>query len=355
MNKQETNEEVTLKELVTSSKEWYSYILSKWKIILLFGLLGGIAGLTLSYIKKPVYTASLTFVLEDQQTGDMSGALGIASMLGFDIGGGGSGIFTGGNLIELFKSRTMVEQTLLSSVSLDNKSMSFAEMYIQVFNWREGWEKNESLKNLQFLPNAERKSFSRVQDSIMGVMYESIIKNNLKVEQKDKKVDIITIDMQSENEKFAKYFSEALAKEVSDYYILTKSKKARINLDILEKQTDSVRAELNYAITGVAMASDNTFGLNPALNVPRVPSTRKQVDVQANTNILIELVKQTELAKVLLRKSTPLIQIIDKPVFPLKKEKVDKLKSIIIGGFLAGIIILVILIFTRIFYKLRSI
>jgi len=354
MYKQADSEEVTMKEFITKSKEWYSYLLSKWKLFILVGLLGGAIGLTISLIEKPIYTASLTFVLEDQQTGDMSGALGIASMLGFDIGGSGGGIFTGGNLIELFKSRKMVEQTLLSQAPGDDKSLSFAEMYIQVFNWRDGWEKNARLKSIHFLPNVDRKTFSREQDSIIGVMYESIIQNNLKVEQKDKKIDIITIDMKSENEKFAKYFSEALAKEVSDFYILTKSKKSKINLDILERQTDSVRAELNYAITGVAMASDNTFGLNPALNVPRVPSSRKQVDVQANTNILVELVKQTELAKVLLRKSTPLIQIIDRPIFPLKKEKVGKLKSIVVWGLLAGIITLVILILIRVFNKLRN-
>jgi hypothetical protein len=45
---------------------------------------------------------------------------------------------------------------------------------------------------------------------------------------------------------------------------------------ILERQTDSIRRELNGAITGVAVANDNTFNLNPALNVRRAPSARKQ-------------------------------------------------------------------------------
>ena len=105
---------------------------------------------------------------------------------------------------------------------------------------------------------------------------------------------------------------------------------------ILQKQTDSIRGELNGAITGVAVANDNTFNLNPALNVRRAPSARRQVDVQANTAILTELVKQTELAKVALRKETPLIQVIDKPILPLAKERFGKAKGIVLGGFLAG-------------------
>jgi hypothetical protein len=58
----------------------------------------------------------------------------------------------------------------------------------------------------------------------------------------------------STNELFSKYFTEALVKEVSDFYIDTKSKKSRENMLILERQTDSIRRELNGAITGVAVA-----------------------------------------------------------------------------------------------------
>ena len=95
------------------------------------------------------------------------------------------------------------------------------------------------------------------------------------------------------------------------------------------------------------MANDNTFGLNPAMNVRRAPSARRQVDVQANTAILTELIKQTELAKVTLRKETPLIQVIDMPILPLKKEKFGKAKGIVMGSFLAGFLVVLGLIVRR--------
>lgn len=123
-------------------------------------------------------------------------------------------------------------------------------------------------------------------------------------------------------------------------------------MDILERQTDSIRSELNGAITGVAVANDNTFNLNPALNVKRAPSARRQVDVQANTAILTELVKQSEMAKVTLRRETPLIQVIDRPILPLAKERFGKAKGIIIGGFLAGFLTLIYFIIKRIYKQL---
>lgn len=348
-NEQTPKNEISLKELVEKVREWFAYLLSKWKIILLAGIIGAALGLTYSFIKKPVYTATLSFALEDENSGlGMSGALGLASSFGFDLGGSGGSIFTGSNLTELFKSRKMVEQTLLTPVVVNGKIISLAEMYIQNLEWRADWEKKPKLLAIQFLPNANRNNFTRAHDSILGVIYTNLSKSNLSVGQKDKKIAIISIDVSSNNELFAKYFCDALAKQVGEFYVATKTEKSRVNMAILQKQTDSIRAELNGAITGVATANDNTFNLNPAMNVRRAPSARRQVDVQANTAILTELVKQTELAKVTLRKETPLIQVIDKPILPLKKEKFGKAKGIVIGGFLAGFLVVLALMVKKI-------
>jgi uncharacterized protein involved in exopolysaccharide biosynthesis len=172
------------------------------------------------------------------------------------------------------------------------------------------------------------------------------------VDQKDKKISIITMEVSSTNELFAKYFCEALARQVGRFYVDTKSKKARINMDILQRQTDSIRGELNGAITGVAVANDNTFNLNPALNVKRAPSARRQVDVQANTAILTELVKQSEMAKVALRRETPLIQVIDRPILPLQKEHFSKAKGLVLGGFLVGFLTVLWLVLRKLFKEL---
>lgn len=348
------NGEVSLGELFKKGKEWYDFLASKWKVIFLSVSLGAILGLTYSYTKKTTYTASLSFALEDDKSGGLGGALGLASSFGFDMGGTGGGVFSGSNLTELFKSRSMVEQTLLTPVEVNKKIISLAEMYIQINDWRNSWKKDHRFKDIEFLPNDTRKSFTRVQDSILGKIYENLSHGSLSVGQKDKKIAIVTIETSSTNELFAKYLTEALAKKVSDFYIDTKSKKARINMEILQRQTDSIRRELNGAITGVAVANDNTFNLNPALNVRRAPSVRRQVDVQANTAILTELVKQSELAKVTLRKETPLIQVIDRPILPLAKKGFGKVKGIVIGGFLGGFLIVCFLIFRRLIKQLMS-
>jgi hypothetical protein len=348
------NDEITIKELLLKAKEWYTFLLSNWKTIVLAGIVGALLGLGYSFYKKTIYTATLTYALEESKSS--SGGLGsLASSFGLDIGSAGNntGAFASANLMELFKSRTMVEQTLLAPVTQNNTTISLAEMYIQDKKWRDNWEEKPELKTLKFLPNADKAKFTRAQDSIFGVIYEDLSKNSLAIEQKDKKVAIGTITMKGTNEYFSQQFVLALTNTVTDFYIETKSKRAKENMDILVRQTDSIRGELNGAITGVAVANDNTFGLNPALNVKRVPSARRQVDVQANTAILTEIVKQAELAKVTLRKETPLIQVIDQPILPLPKEKLGKVNGIVLGGILAGFLTVLGLIVRRIFKELN--
>jgi len=338
--------------LIQKIQEWIAYLKTQWILIIGIAALGGIIGFVYASFQKTSYLATTTFVLEEDKGGGMGGAMGLASSFGFDLGDGGGGLFTSFNIIELMKSRLVVEKTLLNPVQVKGKEISLADYYIQLNKLKEGWAKKPQLANINFPVNADRTKFNLQQDSILQTISAGLRINNLVIAQKDKKVSIISLTVTTESELFSKLFCEQLLKETSDFYIETKSKKSRLNVDILQHQADSIRAELNSAITGVATASDNVYNLNPALNVKRTPSTRRQVDVQANTAILTQLVAQLELSKVSLRKETPLVQLIDRPILPLEKEKVSKLNSLILGGFLAGFLTVLYLIFSNLYKKI---
>lgn len=348
---QMANDEVSIKEILIKLKYWVNYFKIQWKIILLMASIGAIIGYVYVSFQKPQYTATLTFALEEEKTGGgLSGALGLANSLGFDIGGSsGGGAFSGSNLMELMRSRTLVEKALLSPVMIKNQNQSLADYFIQFTHMSIGWDKHLDLKDIHFNPMINRNKFNLQQDSILGILYQRIAGQNgmLSVLQKDKKVSIITIEVKSEDELFAKKFAETIAKVVSEFYIDTKSKKAKENYDILQKQTDSIRNELNAAMTGVAAANDNTYNLNPAFNMPKIPSAKRQVDVQANTAILTQLVTNLEMAKVALRKETPLIQVIDTPILPLLKTRASKLNALFIGFFIGSILTMTILLFRK--------
>ncbi len=347
-------DEISLKELILKIKQWYRFLFTNWLVIVTAGIIGGAIGIGYAFTQKATYTASLSFALEDEKAGGaggLSSALGLASSLGIDLGTSAGGAFSGANLIELMKSRRIVEKALLNPIVFNGKTQSLAQYFITVNELNKNWSEKRELKNIVFEVDADRSKYTLQQDSILGNLYGYIAGANglLNVVQKDKKISIINVEVKSTDELFSKAFTESIAQEVSSYYIEIKSKKARQNMEILQNQTDSIRAELNGAITGVAAAADNTFGLNPSMMVRKTPGTRRQVDVQANTAILTQLVTNLEMAKVSLLKETPLIQVIDRPILPLKKEKVGKLKSLIFGGFLAVFLTILVLIFKKLF------
>ena len=350
MKHENLKEEITLKQLIIKIKEWFSFILSKWKIIFLFSTIGSICGYLYSINKETLYVAELNFIVENDKPMVLAGSL--STTFSFDLGGSSNeGIFSSTNMIELFKSRRMVEKTLLTKIPWNNKNISLADMYLMI---NQSEEKILDSKNIIFPINKVRKDYSRSQDSILGTIYTDIKTHFLKVDYLDKKTSIIKVEMKYKNELFAKSFLEKLAQVVSDDYYEIKTKKSKINMLVLQRQTDSVRVELNNALNGIEIVKENPFNLNSDLKVRRLNPKQQQVDIEINTKVLTEFIKQLEISKVAVRKDTPLIQIIDNPILPLAKEKFGSIKGILIGGFLASFLIVLILIIKRIFDKILN-
>lgn len=353
--KEAASDEISLKDLILRLKRVFNYLFSKKWVILLSIFFGALLGLIYANYKKPVYLATTTFVLESGEAGggSLGQYAGIASMVGIDLGGGGGGIFQGDNILELYKSRMMIEQTLLSAAVIDGKNQLLIDRYLDFSNKRKKWLNKPELSKLNF--NSLPATFSRLQDSIIGETVKDIKRNYLTVGKPDKKLSIINVEVKSIDEAFAKIFNEQIVNKVNDFYIQTKTKKSLENVTILQQKTDSVRAVMNGAIYSAASVSDATPNLNPTRQVQRTaPIQRSQFSAETNKAILSELLKNLEMSKMSLRKETPLIQVLDQPVFPLEKEEVGKATGVILGGALMALLTTLFLVGRRIYMKIMS-
>jgi len=341
-------DEISFKEVILKLRSALTYLKSKWALILLCSILGGALGLGYALYKKPVYIATSSFVLEDSKGGGIGQYAGLASLAGIDVSGGGAGgIFQGDNIIELYKSRVMIEKTLLSTVNINGKNQLLIDRYINFNKLCDKWKEKDHINSISF--NGDPERFNRKQDSIISDLVGLFNTKILNVEKLDKKLNILKVDVATSDELFSKEFNNKLVETVNNFYTETKTKKSAQNVQILQKQADSVKRVLNSSIGGVASAIDAAPNANPILLTLRVPSQRRQVDVQANSAIYGEIVKNLEVSKISLRQETPLIQVIDKPVLPLPVDRLGKLKGIVIGGFLGGILIIMIISIRKIF------
>ncbi|RZK55053.1 MAG: lipopolysaccharide biosynthesis protein [Pedobacter sp.] len=347
--KSNERDEISLQELILKIRQWFKYLLSKWILILLFGILGGGLGFWYATVKKPVYTATATFVLEDGEKGIGLGNLGgLASMAGIDLGGGG-GLFQGDNIIELYKSRLMIQKVLLSSYTVNQKQVKLIDWFIEFNELKKTWAKTDWRK-INF---TDTTKMSILQDSVLREVVKEINKNYLSVKRPDKKLSKIQVDFKAKDELFAKAFTEYIVDAVNNFYITTKTQRSSKNVAILQRKTDSVRAVMNGAIYTVVAVADATPNLNPTRQVQRaVPVQRAQFSAETNKAVLSEMVKNLELARFTLLKETPLIQMVDRPILPLEKDKLSKLKGIFFGGLLFGFLIVAYLILKKLFANL---
>jgi hypothetical protein len=348
MDRQEQEtDEISLKESIQKLGDTLDYLKTQWWKLLLLGVLGGLAGFFYAKFQKPEYTAKLTFALAEG--GDKVGGLGsIASQFGIDIMGGSSGgAFSGDNLLELMKSRLLVEKTLLTAVDSNGKQKLLINQYID-FN-KPKKPKPRKPSDPQPVAFSVYKSnpdqFSLAQDSFLGKVCADLAKKHLTVSKVDKKLAIVSVSFTGNDEWFAKHFTQVLTQNVTEFYVETKTRQMRKNVMMMEHKVDSVKLALGRAMYGVASEVDGNQFL--VRGVAKVPQAKKQLEIQVLSTMYGELLKNLELSRALMAKEQPLIQLIDQPRFPLDKKKSSKLLTAVGGTFLFGFLGIVTLLLQR--------
>ncbi len=353
MQSQETDE-ISLKELIQQIGETWAYLKTQWVKLLLLGLMGGLGGFFYAKYQKPEYTAKLTFALAEGS--DKVGGLGsIASQFGIDIMGGSSGgAFSGDNLLELMKSRLLIEKTLLTAVDSSGKQKLLINQYID-FHKPKSPKPRKPTDPVAVRFTADKldpERFSLAQDSFLGKVCADLAKEHLTVSKVDKKLAIVSVTFKGKDEWFAKYFTQVLTQNVTEFYVETKTRQMRKNVTMMEHKVDSVKQALGRAMYGVASEVDGNQFL--VRGVAKVPQAKKQLEIQVLSTMYGELLKNLELSRALMAKEQPLIQLIDQPRFPLEKEKKSKLISFTTGTLIFALITAIYLLFHRWWNSMRN-
>ncbi|SEK99963.1 Chain length determinant protein [Chitinophaga rupis] len=346
-------EVITLKDIILKLQEWRTYLLKHWIIIVSCGLAGAGLGLTYAYLMKPKYVGELTFVMEDSKSNPLASYMGLASQFGIDLGGGSSsGVFQGDNIMKFLQSRLMIEKTLLSPVIVEGRKISLADLYMNANEINKGWDKVTALKGLHFPLGLSRSKFTLKQDSVLNTIHERIVKGDLDISKLDKKLGFISVKCTSRSETFSKAFTEQLVKEATQFYVNTKIMRSKVNVDKLQLSADSLESLLNHKTYAIAASQD--INRNPVRQMASVATEVQTRDKIVLQTMYAEVIKNLELSKMAMAQETPVVQIVDTPILPLKKEKLGRLKGLIVGGFLGGFFIVSFLVTKRIYKEIME-
>ena len=345
MRKNSFEDKISLIFLYERLKDWILFLFSKSGTIVLGTLCILFFTISYNYLVKPTYFARTTFVLDNDSTSSMGDLSSLASLAGINASSfiDASSLFQIDNIQELYRSNTMIKKTLLSTANDGKKDFKLIDRFIEVEKLKNKWDKlGVNINNFE-----STKAISRTKDSLIKELIKTIKKENLIVDKPSRKTTILEIGFDHKDEILAKTFNENLVKIVNQFYNKTKTLKTGSNLKILQRQSDSVKIVLDTSIMLLAEIDQSIPNPNPLSKVNLVPYQKAMIDVQANSAIYQELLKQLELAKVTHRNNMPLIQVIDSPNYPLENSRWKLLKTIVYGIIMGSIFSIFSLSFKR--------
>ena len=337
----------SLNEILVFIKRLWKFLLIKKIKIIIFGLIGASLGLTFSFFVKPRYTAYISFAMVEKSS--PSGLASIASSFGFGGLFGGGDAFSGDNLLEIIKSRYTFEKTLLSPVVYEGSKKSLADVYIKINKLDQKWREspNLELRKMNFPLDQDRNTFTRAQDSVLLSFYNTLVKpNSFSISRKDKKSNIVFLSFTSKNEFFSKSFSENLIDQMYEFYRQTRTAQSNANIALIQQTADSIKNLYENALFNSAGYSQ--ANINVAIQRAVVPKIKEEYNAHLYGTVYAEVLKNLETMKLEKARETPIIQIIDKPILPLKMSKVGKVKGVVLGGVTGGL--LIVLALSIIFY-----
>lgn len=308
-----------------------------WKFKFRFipvAIVGLAMGIFLAWYWPVTYTSRVTFVVDDTKAGGGSMLSSLAGQFGFDVGNlSTGGVLAGDNVMQLLRSHTLIKQTLLTPYSDKNINYTLADKYAEANKLKKSWKKYTKEGILINFP-ADRKKYSRLQDSLLQDMVIRISEGNFSIGKPDKKLTFFEASATMRDEKLSQLFCTRLINTSTDYYVQTKTKKLRTNVDRLQRRADSLNRILNRKTYSASAANQILLDANPAYPTTNVNAELQGRDKMVLSTIYSEVVKNLEASKTMLMQETPTIQIVDVSEYPLKKNRLKYLKtSVIVAAF----------------------
>ena len=318
---------INFKEFVVPDvKVFFKRILFHWPFLLVIVAIGIVAGIFYADLEKPKFKSHLTFILNENDEDVNGNLLNIASHFGLSSVNSGKSIFTSNNIVELIKSRRILEDALLSTDTFNNRPYRLIEYYLEISNYR-----SKSIKDIHYPVGLLKNNFTYRQDSLLYEVYLKFKKEYVKVKNPNKSLDVYEASVTSPDEKFTKLFTERIVADTYEYYVKIRTSKTKGVLDVFEERVAVIKTNLDNAIDAEGIGHD--VNINTARSTAIVSLIQKQVNAKIYQAAYIAMYSNMQIARLSFLKKTSLMQIINGAEYPMEKIYLRKRDAIILFPF----------------------
>ena len=313
----------------------------------------------LNFSKPAQYRADLSFMLNDDGSNPLGGLSSMLGQFGFGVGGSESNI---DKIMELSRARVISQSVLFSKEAVDGHSDYLGNHLINTLKSNGQWAKkgllsfggpgehdisefnftHDSISGFDILENKSLKSlygylvggnkmggaFMTDYSEMSGIMNFHVTTSNPELS-----IDLVNKYYDELN---AFYFEKAREKQMQDY-------------NLVKTKHDSITAELKsvqYALADFEDRNRNLF---------RKVDNLKEMQLRGNEMKLIAMMqeseKQLQITQLALENKAAYIQLIDRPLPPLRPINKGRIYYFLFGGFLGGLLSIGFLLLKRMYQQ----
>ena len=327
------DDEVSLRDLILKFRDYGIESYRYWYIPAFFAILVVSYQLYRYITYMPVYPAKITFSVDEDEGG---GTSGLSNVLGqFGLGGVRPAKYNLDKILELSKSRRVVQQTLFTKIIIDGKEDYIANHLLHIYKLNPAGKKGGRIKTPFYFTRDSVPLFNRDENEKLLLVYNFLIgppnkpKKALLTADYNEDTNIMSLSASTTDEVLSLELARRMFESLSNYYINKAIEKQVKTYKIVSTKRDSVLTVLKSVEYQLANFKDTHRSL--LMRTDQVAELRLQRELAALSAMYAEVLKNTEVADFSLRNKTPFIQVIDAPIFPIAPAQLSLIRMLLIG------------------------
>jgi len=321
-------DDISLSFLYRWTTDYFIYVWDNWWAIVVGSFIGAVLGVVFFFIVGVSYTTEFTFKSEASTSSVLQTAVSLAGTFG--LGGSVSSGYDNTFFSSYLSSQNNVKSSLLKRETVDGKTDLLANLFLDEYYLRDGWDVVPNLKNFRFTAS-DINHLSHLEDSILTIEF-GLITSKYMVVTNSESEPFVDVTYKSSSFDFSKTISTVLLSGMTNFYMNEVYYKNNINYVYSEHKVDSLQDVLNRLDAAIARIKDATTemqkqeGLILLGELSRQQSLVSALYASAQTSM--------DVARSTLENNSTVLQIIDAPIFSTSVTKWKITYAILIGGFL---------------------
>ncbi|HEX5113053.1 MAG TPA: GNVR domain-containing protein [Saprospiraceae bacterium] len=339
-----TSDAITMMDLVRQIRSWIAEIIKHWYVVAFFVVLAiGYQGYR--YFKYiPLYTATITFNVDEDEGGGNQGLTGILGQFG--LGAVRPSRYNLDKILALSKSRRVIQESLFSKITVDGKEDYIANHLLREYKLNANG--TDSKASSFYFTHDSLQIFTPEENAMLLTLYGTIIgppdqpKKALMASSYNEDSNIMTLSVTTTNETISLALAQRMFDSLSKYYINKAIEKSLKTFNLVSMKRDSVLGVLKA--TEYQLASFKDAHRSMLMRTDQITELRLQREVAALTAMYAEVLKNVEVADFTVKNKTPFIQVIDTPLAPIQPALLSFLRlmlfGILAGGFIGSALVI---------------